>query len=587
MTHPSNKLSQFWQELKRRKVLRVITVYAAVAFVILQLVEILAPSLRLPEWTMNFILVLLIVGFIITVIVSWIYDIHPEGGIVKTEPTHIVKEEDKSSTSNSWKIASYISFVVIVALILFNIIGKSKESVDISDSRKTIAVLPFENMSDKSEFAHIGDAITDEIIMQLYKINAFEVRSRTSIMQYKSSDMGSPAIGQELNANYLLEGSAQRHEDQVRIRVQLIHAASDDHIWGEVYEGEWQDILDIQINVAKQVASELKTILSPLEIESIESKSTENIEAYNLYLRGRYFYNLKGKENMDQSIELFKRALEIDPDFALAYSGMAASYNYYGQVGISPRKDIMEQAKTAAMEALIIDNTLGEAHAELAWTRVYQDFDWIRGEKGFIRAIELNPNYVSAHAKYAWLLTIVGRHDEAIEEINRAIELDPLSQGLRGALGRMYLYAREYDKALEVFREINEDPPGMDYVNFQIALVLSAKGLHAEAAEVCSRVDRHNGDIGYIYGMAGQKEKTQEILDYFIELSENEFVSPTHFTFLYLGLGEKEKAIEWLDKANEQHEGWLLLEKVDPMYDSLRPDPRFQNLLEQMNYPDN
>lgn len=193
---------------------------------------------------------------------------------------------------------------------------------------------------------------------------------------------------------------------------------------------------------------------------------------------------------------------------------------------------------------------------------------------------------MSAHAKYAWLLTFVGRHDEAIEEMNRAIELDPLSQGLRVTLGRLYLYAREYDKAIEVFREINEDSPGMDYVNYQIALVLSAEGLHEEAAELCSRVDYQGWAAAYIYGMAGQKEKTQEILNDYIELSKNQFVSPTNFTFLYLGLGEKEKAMEWLKKAYEQHEGWLLLMKVDPMYDSLRPDPCFQDLLEQMNYPD-
>jgi len=237
-----NRLSQFWQELKRRKVVRVITIYAAIAFVILQLVEILAPSLRLPEWTMNFILVLLIVGFIITVIVSWIYDIHPEGGIVKTEPAHKVKEEDIHPSSRAWRVSSYISFVVIIALVILNIIPRTgkKEILD-----KSIAVLPFENMSDSDEFSHLGDAITDEIIMQLYKISAFEVRSRTSIMQYKNTEKGSPEIGRELNVDYLLEGSTQRYEDQVRIRVQLIHAADDDHIWGEVFEGEWKDIFSI------------------------------------------------------------------------------------------------------------------------------------------------------------------------------------------------------------------------------------------------------------------------------------------------------------------------------------------------------
>ncbi|MCK4751750.1 MAG: hypothetical protein KAT15_32060, partial [Bacteroidales bacterium] len=298
--HP-NKLSQFWQELTRRKVVRVITVYAAAAFVILELVSIIADPLKLPEWTLPLVIVLLCIGFIIAVILSWVYDITPEG-IEKTEPAQREKKEEKTVTSSGWKIASYISFVVIVVLIILNIFPHSNRSNETTTPGRSIAVLPFENMSDSSEFAHLGDAMTDEIIMQLYKIKTFEVRSRTSVVQYKDTEKTSPTIGKELNVNYLLEGTTQRYKDQVRIRVQLIHSSTDDHIWGDIYEGDWKDIFNIQMKVAKQVASELKAALSPEEIETIEKIPTHNPEAYNLYLKGRWFWNKWTEEDIKKGM---------------------------------------------------------------------------------------------------------------------------------------------------------------------------------------------------------------------------------------------------------------------------------------------
>jgi len=415
MSDKPNNPFQFWQELKRRKVFRVIAMYAATAFIIMEAGEIVLPRLGLPDWTVTFIIVLIIIGFPITVILSWIFDITPEG-VKKTESIETVKEHEPLSepVKRKLRVGDVIIaiLVVVVVILAYPKIFKKGEVIELE---KSIAVLPFENMSDDSEFAHLGDAITDEIIMQLYKINAFEVRSRTSIMQYKNTEKGSPLIGEELKVNYLLEGSTQRYEDQVRIRVQLIHASTDDHIWGNIFEGEWKDIFDIQINVAKQVARELKTVLSPEEVERIEDEPTENIEAYNLYLQGRYFWNQEGRDDLDKSIECYKRALEIDPNYALAYSGMAASYTSYANSGYLPRRDVMFQAKKAAMKALEIDNTLGEAHAELAHARVTHDWNWTEGEKGFKRALELNRNYASAHDRYAWLLTFVGRHDEAIQ----------------------------------------------------------------------------------------------------------------------------------------------------------------------------
>jgi TolB-like protein/Flp pilus assembly protein TadD len=585
-SHPLN----FWQELKRRKVLRVITVYAAVAFVILQLVEILAPSLRLPDWTMNFILVVLIVGFIIAIILSWIYDIHPEGGIVKTEPAHemIEKVPEKPSTVNAWKIATIISIVVIICLVIYNILGDNGRSRDIQKLGKTIAVLPFENMSDGSEFEHLGDAMTDEIIMQLYKISEFEVRSRTSIMKYKNTEKASPVIAGELNVNFLLEGTVQRYEDKVRIRVQLIHALTDDHLWGEIYNGDWKDIFDIQINVAKQVAEQLQTALSPGDETRIENRPTDNIEAYNLYLQGRNFFALGGAENHAKSIECYKRALEIDPNYALAYAGMATTLSIYGWVDYVPDKDVIPQAKKAAMKALELDNTLGEARAELAHIKHYYEWDWAGAENQIKRALELNPNYARAHEWYGYLLTDLGRFDEALLEFKRGFELDPLATNIWVGIARLYYFSRDYDSAIAECRKVLKLYSDNDYALYVLALALSKKGLHDEAIELRPNWEsptRLDGYYGYVYGAAGREEKALELLNGLLEYSKKEYIPPNSFAYIYIGLGKKDKAFEWLEKGYEQRAGLNRI-KVEPMYDSLRSDPRFQDLVDRMSFPD-
>jgi len=587
MATPQNKLSQFWQELKRRNVVRVVTVYAGTAFVILELVDIIDEPLKLPSWLLSVAIVLLSIGFIIAVILSWIYDIHPEGGVVKTEPAEKVKAEDVPKSSNGWKIASYISFGVIVGLIILNIIPRKGER-EILD--KSIAVLPFENMSNEGDFNYLGDAISDEIIMQLYKIHEFEVRSRTSIMRYKNSLKGSKEIGEELNVNYLVEGSAQRHLDHVRIRVQLIQASTDDHIWGEVYEGQWKDIYNIQIDVAKKVASELKTALSLEEEKRIEKKPTGNLEAYNLYLQGRYFQNQVGKEELDKSVQCFLKAVELDARFALAYVGMAETYYKYATMGYTSRQEVVFKAKESAIKALELDNELGEAHAVLAYTKVIYDWDWGGAEEGFKRALTLNPNHAAAHLRYGRLLTFLRRFDEAQEEYKRAHELDPLDINYWINIGRGYYWANDFDKAIDEYNRILEHSPASEYTRAQLALALSQKGFHNEAIMEISKVNDPTEWYwfyrGYIYGNAGDNQKAQDVLDYYSELSRIEFVWPTNFAFIHASMGEIDKALQWLEITYEEHEAWLATIQVESMYDNLRPDPRFQELVDRMKFPD-
>jgi len=576
-----NKLSQFWQELKRRKVTRVITIYAAAAFVILELTDIVAPSLGLPDWTLNFIIILLCAGFIITVIVAWIYDIHPEGGIVKTEPAHKVKSEEIPKSSNSWKIASYISFIVIFALIVLNIIPRTSNKKEVAV--KSIAVLPFENMSDGDEFTHLGDAITDEIIMQLYKISAFEVRSRTSIMQYKNTGKGSPEIGRELNVNYLLEGSTQRYEDQVRIRVQLIHALDDDHIWGEVYEGEWKDIFSIQVNVAKRVAHEMKAILSHSEIERIESKPTDNIEAYNLYLQGRYLWNLRTKDDLKKSIPYFEEAIKLDPEFALAYSGLADSYIVVGEYGYYPSGESFQKARTAAIKAIELDYELAEAHIALAAVKRDYDWDMIGAEEEYIRAIEMNPDYPTAQQWYSEYLSVMGRHDEAIQRMVLAQKLDPLSPIIYSIAGAItYFYARQYDQAILQCQRALEIDNNYVYAHYALAKIYITLERYEEAVFEAKKAvlisgGEYKNTLAIAYARSGEKVEAEKILEELIANS-TETSSYSPIAGIYLALGMKEQALDWLEKGLPNREFHLIHIYEHPRYDSLRTDPRFIEL---------
>jgi TolB-like protein/Tfp pilus assembly protein PilF len=597
MPDSPNKLPQFWQELKRRRVIHVIIVYATAAFVIIELVNNVYEPLRLPEWTPTLVIIILLVGFPLAIIFSWIFDVTPEG-IEKTKPAHKLSKEEKPVSSRGWKIATYVSVVIIIGLIGLNLLSNYRTSRNIQKLEKTIAVLPFEIWNSDEEFKHyLGGAIANEINTQLAKINEFHVFSYTSSSKFKGPNKPSiPQIGKELGANFIIEGSVERQNEDVSIQVQVIQANIDAHIWAHEFKDKWENIFSIRAEIAVRIAEELKIVLSKEEVERIEIVPTENTEAYNLYLQGRHFWIQEGRDNLDKSIAYYKRALEIDPNFALAYVGMAITYTSYGWYGYLPKRDVIPLAKEAAMKALEIDNTLGEAHTELAFAQLIFDWDWPGSEKEFKRALELNPNNARAHNLYAWLLTVVGRLDEAIEQSKRAHELDPLSLEIWVELGRRYYYARDYDKAIEEYRKVLELFPNNKfssvswYARSHLALALSQKGMHNEAIEEYSKTDYEHTwycFLGYAYGVTGKRDNALEILNHYLDLSKKEFVWNANVAIIYIGLGKKDKAFEWLDKAYEQHEAWMILLKVDPIFDSLRSDPRFQDLVDRMNFPDN
>jgi TolB-like protein/Flp pilus assembly protein TadD len=596
MPENSSNLGKFWKELKRRKVIRRNMVYAASGFVILEFVSNITDPFGLPDWTLKLVFILLCIGFVISIILSWFYDFTPDGfeRIISANETEGMTRE-KPIRLLAWKIATYISVGIIASFLVIYMVRGRKQSGELTSLEKSIAVLPFENMSIDDEHSYIGDAMTDEIIMQLKNIKEFRVISRTSTLKYKDSKNTIPTIGQELNVNYLVEGSVQRQDDKVRIRVQVLRVKNEGHIWGETYDKEWKDIFSIQSDVAQQIARELKAILSPEEIQKIDKRPTQNLDAYDMYLQGRYFWNKRTEEGIKVAIEFFRDAIVKDTNYALAYAGLADGYSMLARYGyISSNEgvqDNFQKAKDAAIMALKIDNTLAEAYTSLAYVKLYFDWDWKGALEDFERAIQLNPGYETAHHWLSIWYICHRQYDQAIAAVRRAQELDPLSPIINRDVVRRLYQARKYDMALEESQEVLNKTPDFFLTHQTLGLIYLQKGMFSEAVSKMQKAVRFSDAnptmkayLGYVYGATGDQVKAQEILSDLAETSKDKYVPPTAFASIYIGLGDNEKAISWLNKAFEEKISDLIYLNTSPEYDRLRSDPGFIEILRKMNF---
>jgi len=585
MPDSPNKLSKFWQELRRRKVLRVITVYAAVAFVILQLVEILAPSLRLPEWTMNFILVTLIVGFIIAVILSWIYDIHPEGGIVKTESAHQVKEDDIPKSSSSWKIASYISLVVIMGLIALNIIHRNVGHTEPLILDKSIAVLPFENMSEEEGNEHFVDGLVEDLLNRISVIEELKVISRTSSEMYRERGVKSiPQIAEELKVAYILEGSVQRYGEKARITVQLIDAKNDDHIWADSYDRDIRNVFQTQSEIAIQVASELDAILTSEQESQMQEDKTRNIKAFELYQMGRFYWNKRTGDAYAESIKYYEQAIEEDPGYGLAYAGLADTYFLMAIQNHIERQEGRDMAVELAYKALELDGNLSEAYTVLGSLYDYMDWDWKKAEDAFQRALELNPNYSTAHQYYAEHLTFIGRHEEARMQMNKALELNPLSFVIRHLSGHFYYHRGNFEEALRELNISDEIQKGHRWTFRYKFFTYYQLGQEDEAFKALIGLLDDNPSYSIETGEQIFLESGLEaVLQWKIE---NDIDTAEERLYYFIAndlaiLGKFEEALYWLEKAFKLHEIRLEM-SYNIHFRSLHENPRYQAILKEM-----
>lgn len=460
-----------------------------------------------------------------------------------------------------------------------------------SGGRTMLAVLPFENLTGDAGQEYFSDGMTEEMITQLGSFDPEQlgVIARTSVMHYKHSREQLQQIARELGVQYVLEGSVRRDVGRIRITAQLIQVRDQTHLWARQYDRETKDLLVLQSEIAREISDEIQTALGgrrPIAPILQPTLSPEAFEAYNLYLKGLYFWNKRTVEGFQEAIGYYHQAADKDPNYARAFAGLAATYALIASYSGTPTAEFASQARAAALRALQLDDKLPEAHAALALIVQNHDYDWQTADKEFRRAIELNPNYATGHHWYAEHLAWLGRFDEALRESERARQLDPLSLIIATDNGAILYYSRQYERAIAQFTAVRELDPGFPRTTMIFAAYVQ-KGMFAEAeADIEKHMPGDNpwhwSSLAYTYGRLGQKEKAEHELRKLLDLNQRQPVDPMVIVPAYIGMGKNDQAIVWMEKAYAQRSHGLTGLRADPAYDPLRGDPGFQNLLQRV-----
>ena len=457
---------------------------------------------------------------------------------------------------------------------------------------RSIAVLPFKPLvaDSRDELLEIG--MCDALITRLGGLNHLVVRPTSSVVRYNKGDHDPLAAGRELGVDALLEGYVQRSGEKIRVTVQLLRVRDGRHLWSGRFDDNFTNIFAVEDSISRQIADALLLELTGEEQSRIAKHHTENIEAYQLYLKGRYFQDKRELEGIKKSIGYFQQAIEKDPSYALAFAGLADSYGLLVRRADMPSPDSYENAKTAAMRALEIDDTIAEAHKSLANILYWYDWNWSEAESEYIRAIDLSPNAPTVHAEYASYLLAMGRHQEALSEITRARELDSVSLVVNAGMGRVLFFARKYDEAIEQCQNTVELDPSFGGAHLVLGRAYKQKQMYAEALTALQRAKSLSSDspevvalIGYTYAVSGRHVEASKILEELQVQSKERYVSPYYPAMVYAGLGERDKAFDWLEKAFEEREGRMTILKIAPEFDSLRSDPRFASLVRRVGLP--
>ena len=574
----------FFAELRRRNVYKVAVGYAVVGWLLIQVATQVFPFFDIPNWGVRLVVLLIVVGFPIALVIAWAFELTP-GGIKRTE------EADRAypgrSRGRAWIYLVISAGVLSAGLFFLGRYTAPNENKIANVPAKSIAVLPFENLSRDPDNAYFAEGIQDEILTRLAKVADLKVISRTSTQRYKSSPNDLPQIAKQLGVANILEGSVQKSQGQVRVNVQLINAATDAHLWADSFDRKLIDIFAVESEIAAKVADRLQAKLTGAEQHAISMQPTQNTEAYQLYLRGRYFWNKRTGPDLQKAIDYFKQAIEKDPNYALAYVGLGDSYILLSGFGAARPQDSLPLAEAVAKKALEIDDTLAEAHTTLGFSLCVHHFDFAGSIREFERAIELNPNYATAHHWFGdGPLLAVGQFDRAIAEGKRALELDPLSVIITADLGANYLVARRYDEAIEQFHKAIDLDPRFYYTHWNLAEALEMKGNLREALAEYKKAVELDDDpfvlalLGQAYAKVGQRDEALKILAQLSQIGAHRYVPSYSFAVLHMALGENDKAIEWLERSYQEGAGLdLIFVKVDPMLDPLQKEPRFQALV--------
>ena len=512
------------------------------------------------------------------------------------------KEDEKRRTVWPQWIAGILLVLVLVTGIVFGVKwARAREAVKrevretaaAKNRRVMLAVLPFQNLTGNVGQEYFSDGLTEEMIAQLGLMDPDHVGviARTSVMHYKSTQQNAEQIGQELGVQYVLEGSVRRDAERVRITVQLIRAGDQTRLWTKQFDRELQNLLAVQSEIALETADEIQQTLgakkpgTPLVAMAM---SREDYDAYDKYLKGLYFLNKRTPAGFGQAVECFQQAIKKNPRYAPAYAGLANTYTLMGGYSLSPASQYMPLARAAALRALELNDRLPEAHTSLALVVQNYDLDWQTADKEFKRAIELNPNYSTAHHWYAEHLGYRGRFEEAFRESDKAVRLDPLSLIIAADRGMLLYYARDYDRAVEQFRLILEMDPDFPR-GHMIQLVYAEKRMYPEALADIEISKRLFGEGPWywsakarVFGQSGNEAEARQALEELEKMNKQHPVDPGALAWAHLGMGHQEEGLRWLEKAHEQHSNAMTILKVEPIYDPVRKEPKFQELLRRV-----
>jgi len=469
-------------------------------------------------------------------------------------------------------------------------VGELKtDAKSVSEWKNSIAVLPFANMSADPDQEYFCDGITEEIINALAHVENLRVVARTSAFAFKNKNVNAIEIGKELHVKTILEGSVRKSGNRIRIMAQLINVTDGFHMWSEKYDREMDDVFAVQDEITQAIFDNLKVKLLGERKEALAKRHQDNSEAYNSYLKGRFFWNKRTKEALRKSIVYYKEGIEHEPLSALCYAGLADSYHSLGYYNFLPGKEVYNEAKAAAEKAIDLDESLGEAYASLGCIHLFYDWDLEAAERALKKAIHLNPNYASAHHWNAFLLTAKGRHHEALAEMKKAQEFDPLSTVICSAAGWISYLGRDYDRAEELCSKAMEMDSNYHVAHVVRGLVFLQKNMFAEAISEFQRARELVKDdagteayLGIAFAKSGEKEKSKKMMLELTDLSKKKYVPPYYTAAIYAALGEKTKAVELLYKALEERTPWLIFLKTWPIFENLHSEPAFKVLLERI-----
>jgi TolB-like protein/Tfp pilus assembly protein PilF len=456
----------------------------------------------------------------------------------------------------------------------------------------SIAVLPFVDMSSAKDQEYFCDGIAEELINALSQIEDLKVIARTSAFSFRGKEVDVRDIGRKLNVGTVLEGSVRKAGNRVRITAQLVDTIGGHHLWSEKFDREMEDIFAIQDEISEDIVGKLKPRLFEQMKPKPEKRKVVDVESYSLYLKARYFWNKSTPEDMAKAIEYYRQAIEKNMNYAIAYAGLADSYSaaaYYGSVR---PKDAFPMAREAALKALALDETLVEAQAALAFINTVHDWNWDGAERGFKKAIKLNPGYAFSHLWYAYYLMYVARFEEAMEETRKGLELDPLSLVMNMGAWEVSFISRNYDRATKILDNISDIDPFGTFVHLLRALTYTQKELHEEAIAELEKEKKVSGTVhsisevwsGVIYARAGRNDDARKTLESLLELSKQSYVPPFFFAILYFYLKEDDSALEWLEKAFEERDQWLCYLKILPHIEiiDMVPDSRYRALIRRI-----